>query len=137
MPHRCRTPYASGTTISPTGLKQELTLRQTALAWILGFVVLIWIVARGSRRISQIRGLPDDEAALPCLAVLLSSLEREGHSRQGNEPIERLAARVRDPRAAQLLERYAALRYGSIGDAGVLAQEIGAYAQATSARETA
>jgi transglutaminase-like putative cysteine protease len=107
------------------------TLQQTAIAWGLGFIVLIWIVARGARRrIGRIRRTPDDEAALPCLAILLSSLEKTGLPHPEHEPIERLAVRVRDPRAAQLLERYAALRYGGLGSAAALAEDIESYARA-------
>jgi transglutaminase-like putative cysteine protease len=112
---------------------RRFTVLQTAIAWIFGFMVLIWIVARGARRrVAQAGQLPDDEAALPCLGILLSTLEKAGHPRHGQEPIERLAARLKDARAADLLERYAALRYGSIGDASVLEKDIVNYTQGLS-----
>ena len=75
---------------------RRLSLQQTAIAWIVGFVVLIWIVARGARRRgAQTEQLPEDEA-LPCLQTLLSTLEKAGHPRRGEEAIERLAARLSD-----------------------------------------
>jgi hypothetical protein len=61
---------------------------------------------------------------------LRSTLEKAGHPRQGEEAIERLAARLSDRQAAQLLQRYAALRYGDIGDAGLLEDDISTYARA-------
>jgi hypothetical protein len=113
-----------------TGWFQRFTLRQTAIAWGGGFVVLVWIVARGARRRSAaVSQLPDDERALPCLAVLLSALERAGHDCPSHEPLERLAARMPDPDAARLLERYAALRYGGMGDERALADDVQVYAR--------
>jgi transglutaminase-like putative cysteine protease len=102
------------------------TLGETALATMVGFVVLLFIIGRGARRR---RGekieVPVDEAALPFLAELLASLERAGlPGHAPSEPLERLAARVPDPGAAELLLRYAALRYGGVGDAKVLAGEM-------------
>ena len=109
---------------------QHRTLEQTAVAWVVGFGVLVWIIARGVRR----RGAPgsgagDDEAALPCLEVLLATLARAGVGHDGREPIERLAARAPDRDAARLLERYAALRYGGVGDPAALADDVAAYAK--------
>jgi transglutaminase-like putative cysteine protease len=111
---------------------QRRTLRQTAVAWGVGFSVLVWIVARGVRR----RGVADaetrdDEVALPCLEVLLATLARAGVVHDGREPIERLAARTADPEGARLLERYAALRYGGIGDAASLTGDVAAYARSS------
>ena len=109
---------------------QRRTLRQTALAWGLGFAVLLWIVARGvRRRVAPGPALRDDEAALPCLEVLLATLRRQGVAHDGREPIERLAARSHDEDAARLLARYAALRYGGIGDPGALDRDVAAYAK--------
>ena len=109
---------------------QERTLEQTAVAWVVGFGILVWIVARGIRR-RAIGGLHggDDHVGLPCLEVLLSTLKRSGVGHDGREPIERLAARATDRDAARLLERYAALRYGGIGDPAELAEDVAAYAR--------
>jgi hypothetical protein len=108
----------------------RLTVQQTAVAWVAGFVVLIWIVARGAgRRRKQKHLVPDDEAALPFFEKLLSVLARTGYPRRQDEPVERLAARIPDPRAARLLERYTALRYGSIGDPHALADDVATYAK--------
>jgi hypothetical protein len=73
----------------------------------------------------------DDQAGLPCLEVLLTALERAGVGHDGREPIERLAARTTDRAGARLLERYAALRYGGIGDADALARDVAAYARSS------
>jgi transglutaminase-like putative cysteine protease len=109
---------------------QRRTLEQTAVAWAAGFAVLVWIVARGVRR----RGPPavdarEDEAALPCFEVLLASLARAGVVHDAHESIEHLAARAPDAEVARLLERYAALRYGGVGDVESLAGEVAAYAR--------
>ena len=75
------------------------------------------------------------EDPLPCLAVLLEALEESGGLREPSEPLERYARRLREsadmvtrgPAAADLLERYAALRYGDVGDPDRLASEIDAF----------
>ncbi len=109
---------------------QHRTLQQTAIAWAVGFGVLVWILARGIRRRGVRPGVREDETGLPCFEVLLSALERSGVGHDGREPIERLAARTADRDGARLLERYAALRYGGIGDADALAREVARYARA-------
>jgi protein-glutamine gamma-glutamyltransferase len=108
---------------------QRRTLEQTAIGWLVGLAVLVWIVARGVRRRGASGPARDDEEALPCLALLLSTLAREGLAHNGFEPIERLAARTADEEGARLLHRYAALRYGGIGDANSLADDVAAYAR--------
>jgi protein-glutamine gamma-glutamyltransferase len=111
---------------------QHRTLQQTAMAWGVGFAVLVWIVARGVRRRgTSSAGASEDEAGLPCFEVLLTALERSGVGHDGREPIERLAARSTDRAGARLLERYAALRYGGIGDADALARDVAAYARSS------
>jgi transglutaminase-like putative cysteine protease len=109
---------------------QHRTLEQTAIAWGVGFGVLVWILARGIRRRGARPGAREDETGLPCFEVLLSALERSGVGHDGREPIERLAARTADRDGARLLERYAALRYGGIGDADALARDVARYARA-------
>jgi transglutaminase-like putative cysteine protease len=109
---------------------QRRTLEQTTVAWVIGFAVLVWIIARGVRRRGVADpGVRDDEAALPCLETMLAALARAGVAHDGYEPIERLAARAPHPDAARLLERYAALRYGGIGDPDALAGDMTAYAR--------
>ncbi len=109
---------------------EGLTVRQTSIAWLCGFAVLVWIVARGARRRrSPPQMVPDDAAALPFLELLLARLAKQGHARGRSEPLERLAARVPEPDAARLLERYSALRYGGVGDPSELSQAIDTYAK--------
>ncbi len=108
---------------------QHRTVEQTAIAWAVGFGVLVWILARGIRRRGARPGVREDETGLPCFEVLLSALERSGVGHDGREPIERLAARTADRDGARLLERYAALRYGGIGDADALARDVERYAR--------
>jgi len=109
---------------------ESLTVRQTAVAWTFGFAVLVWVVARGARRRRAERQLVPDDAAPPAfLELLLARLARDGHARRSTEPLERLAARVPDPEAAALLERYSALRYGGVGDPRELSQAIETYAK--------
>jgi hypothetical protein len=105
----------------------RLTIRQTAIAWGAGFLVLVWIVRRGARGRVRSRRVPNDEAALPFLHLLISRLARDGYTRRDDEPIERLAARIPDAGAARLLERYAALRYGNVGNERTLADEVAVY----------
>ncbi len=103
---------------------EQRTLAQTSVAWLLGCGVLALIVARGIRRRAQARALADDEALLPFMQPLLNMLERAGHVRRLDEPLESLAARVPDLEAASLLRRYSAWRYGGLGDGEALAREV-------------
>ncbi|HMJ09793.1 MAG TPA: transglutaminase domain-containing protein [Polyangiaceae bacterium] len=106
----------------------SLSVRQTAAGWLAGSLILAWIVARGARRRRLLKqALSADETALPLLDTLLAKLARSGHTRQQSEPLERLAARVPDARAAALLKRYASLRYGGQGNVDQLAQDVAAY----------
>lgn len=114
---------------------ENLSVRQTSLAWLGGFAVLVWIVARGARRRRSEREIvPDDAAPLPVLQRLLATLAQHGHAREPGEPIERLAARIPDPVGARLLHRYTALRYGSVGDAPELVRDVDTHATARRAR---
>jgi hypothetical protein len=113
-----------------TNWLENLSVRQTSIAWLGGFAILVWIVARGARRKRKERQLvPDDAAGLPVLQRLLATLARDGHERLPDEPIERLAARIPDREGARLLHRYAAFRYGSVGDAPELAQAVDTHAK--------
>jgi transglutaminase-like putative cysteine protease len=114
---------------------EGLTVRQTSFAWLGGVAVLIWIVARGARRRRGEREVvPENAAPLPVLQRLLATLAREGHARRPGEPIERLAARLPDEVGARLLDRYTALRYGSIGDAPELVRDVDTHAVAQRTR---
>jgi len=111
-----------------TAWLETLTVRQTGIAWLGGFAVLVWIVARGARRRrAERQRAHDDATAFPFLDVLLAHLSKNGHTRESTEPLERLAARIPDREAAGLLQRYSALRYGGLGDESELSQAIDAY----------
>ncbi|HYO97803.1 MAG TPA: transglutaminaseTgpA domain-containing protein [Polyangiaceae bacterium] len=110
---------------------ESLSVRQTSLAWLGGVAVLVVLVARGARRRRDEREIvPEDAAPLPVLQRLLTTLARDGHERRPEEPIERLAARIPDDAGARLLQRYTALRYGSVGDAPELARDVDTHATA-------
>jgi transglutaminase-like putative cysteine protease len=102
----------------------QLSLLQTSAAWLLGSLILALIVARrAGRRVRYLRVAPD-EGPLPWIEPLLVRLARAGHARRLHEPLERFAARLPDALPAQLLQRYAALRYGGRGDAEALARDV-------------
>jgi hypothetical protein len=112
-----------------TNWLENLSVRQTSLAWLAGFAVLAWIVARGARRRRNEREIvPEDTLPLPVLERLLATLARDGHVRRPNEPIERLAARIPDREGARLIHRYTALRYGGLGDASDLVRDVDTHA---------
>jgi transglutaminase-like putative cysteine protease len=104
----------------------HLSLGQTSIAWILGALILAAIVSRGARRRVR-RRLRDDEIALPSLMRVLSKLERSGYPRSQGEPLEQLAARLPLDRARELLRRYVALRYGSVGDPDQFSRDVNAW----------
>lgn len=107
----------------------SMTLTQTSVAWVLGSLLLAGIVARGARKRRKRAPTPPDQLALPFLKPLLAKLARTGHSRQDDETLESLAARLPDALPASLLRRYAALRYGGHGDASELARDMAACAR--------
>lgn len=111
------------------------TLLETGLAWLGGCVVLAVIVARGVRRRTRRQAIADDEALLPFMQPLLEALDRDGHARTADEPLERLAERLSEPEAARLLGRYSALRYGGVGDRDALARDVTASVEAMRRRE--
>jgi transglutaminase-like putative cysteine protease len=114
---------------------EQRSVQETSSAWLIGLAILALIVVRGMRRRKERRAAVSvDEAPLACLAHLLASLERQGHLRHAGEPIERLAARVPDAEAADLLARYSALRYGGRGSAQRLEHDVAEYARSRAAQ---
>lgn len=65
---------------------------------------------------------------LPSFQRLSEVLARNGLARAPWETLEGLAERAPDPQAAQLLRRYASLRYGGQGDERELCAQMDAYA---------
>jgi protein-glutamine gamma-glutamyltransferase len=108
---------------------EQRSVRETSIAWLVGLAILSLIVLRGVRRRRASRRIAEDEAPLACLEQLLTSLERQGHRRRPDEPLEQLALRVPDAEAARLLSRYSALRYGGQGSERALARDMVEYAR--------
>jgi hypothetical protein len=99
------------------------------------FALVLGIIALRSVRALRLRRAPGpapDELPLPCLGVLSAALARHGVERADHEPVEvlvRRAARSELPeslrhKVAELVQRYAALRYGAQGDARLLERAI-------------
>lgn len=91
------------------------------------FLVVRLIRARRDARGGVASRATTDDAPLPCLVRLLDALAKRGIVRAPSEPLARLARRLAEAElvdAASLIERYAALRYGGVGDADVLAREM-------------
>jgi len=109
----------------------NMTLVQTSVAWLIGALILALIVARQARRSRRAPpgAVPLDERLLPYMQELFDALGAAGHLRRPDEPLERFAARLPEATAAQLLERYAALRYGDQGDPERLARDVNACAR--------
>jgi len=98
-------------------------------------LVALWLLVRLARR--RRVGAVEGEAVgfgmpLPCFGRLLDLLERRGIGRVPSETLEGLARRLtRDPEwgsfgaeAARLIDKYAAHRYGGVGEASAVAGEI-------------
>jgi len=109
----------------------QRTLFETSMAWVIGALILSLIVARQARRQRvKLAVVPEDERLLPYMQELFDALGAAGHARRPDEPLERFAARLPEAAPAQLLERYAALRYGGRGDPERLARDVLARARA-------
>ena len=83
---------------------------------------------KGAKRAVQFK--PEDRPP-PGLALLFKALARAGFERSSSEPLERFAGRLEAAEqgsAAELLRRYAAQRYGGIGELSPLLVEIEACA---------
>ena len=107
----------------------KLALGAAALA---AFVVLLVrsFLRRGKRAKRESRFDPEDRPP-PGLVRLFDALARAGFERSPSEPLERFAGRLsaaKQEGAAALLRRYAAQRYGGVGELSPLLGEIEACA---------
>ncbi len=127
---------------------EALELRH--LAWAGGALAALLLgvltVRRLLRRLSALGGARrrrTEDPPLPCLVTLTRALAGAGLSRSPSETLARFAGRVGDApqlggraaKAATLLRRYAALRYGGRGRPRRLATEMEACAQAVASRQ--
>lgn len=116
--------------VTASRILARLTLRQGLAVG--GLVIVVGLALRRLRRPRPARRREARLAVDPppaSLVLLLDALARRGLSRGEAEPLERLAARADEaglPAAASLLRRWAALRYGGIGDAEALLRETAA-----------
>ncbi|MBW2457558.1 MAG: DUF3488 domain-containing protein, partial [Deltaproteobacteria bacterium] len=100
---------------------------------VFGLLLLLvrWLRSRAERR-RQLGGRTGSDPPLPCLADLSQALGLWGIVRGASETLEQLAHRLSETRlpeeragdAATLLRRYAAHRYGNVGDEAALVQDI-------------
>ena len=106
-----------------------LTLGAAALA--VGVFLLVRRFLRREKTAKRaLRGGPA-ERPLPSLTRLLDALARAGLDRSPSEPLERFAGRLdaaEQSAAAALLRRYAAQRYGGVGELAPLLGELDACA---------
>jgi protein-glutamine gamma-glutamyltransferase len=114
----------------------KIALGAAALA--LGVVLLVrrLLLLRRGKTIGPARGLGAVESSPPSLARLFDALARAGLERSPSEPIERFAARLDAadrPAPAALLRRYAAQRYGGVGELAPLLAELDTCAAALKA----
>ncbi len=87
-------------------------------------------LGRRRARSGKLSSISPLDLPLPAFARLASLLERSGMVRERSEPLGRFAERLRRAGfrdAALLVERYAALRYGGMGDRGPLEEEMNAF----------
>lgn len=94
----------------------------TALGALAALLGAAWVALRMRRRGPRVKRSAQrapEEAAPPELARLLEALGRRRVERPTSEPLERFARRLEEAgfgEAAEVVERYAALRYGGEGD---------------------
>ena len=107
----------------------HVTLAQ--LFSLLGVLLAAWLAVRAFRRRAGTGsgGRADEhlDPPLPCFERLAASLAARGVMRRPSEPLERFASRLNGaqlPEAAKLVERYAALRYGGLGERGPLEADV-------------
>lgn len=105
-------------------LKARVTILDLAPAG--AIVIAAGLLARWIRRPARARAKEERARAAPpppSLVALLEALRRIGTARAESEPIEQLAARVEDAEVAAVLRRWAAYRYGGVGDGEALARD--------------
>jgi transglutaminase-like putative cysteine protease len=98
---------------------------------VLGGLLALWGGIRALRKRTgereRARSGERVDPPLPCFERLTSSLARRGVARAPSEPLFRFAARLDDAGlsdAARLVERYAAMRYGGIGEPGAVEADV-------------
>jgi transglutaminase-like putative cysteine protease len=98
---------------------------------LLGLLGAMWVFVRWIRRrgaaVARAHGPEGVDRPLDCFALLASSLEGKGFTRARDEPLGRYAERLAREgmrEAASLVARYAALRYGGLGDRGLLERDV-------------
>ncbi len=104
----------------------ELAIAAAALIALFAVLRFLRLRRRGLARTTA-TGTSADDRPLPCLAHLLDSLATRGIARAPSEPLERFAFRLLDAELrepADLIARYAALRYGGLGDAAAIARAM-------------
>jgi protein-glutamine gamma-glutamyltransferase len=109
-----------------------------ALLAVLGFA---WFGVRWLRNRSSATAQGEADRGvdrpLSCFASLESFLRRGGVARDGSEPLERFAHRLDGSGlsdAAHLVERYAALRYGGVGELHALERDVERFVRGTPSR---
>jgi transglutaminase-like putative cysteine protease len=118
-------------------LDQRTPLEIVSLLLLLVAVALVVRLLRHLRRRWIVPPLAVEAAPLPCFEALTAALARVGIVRSADEPLEALARRARAsglPRrvpaeAAELVLRYAALRYGGRGEATGLAADVARFVE--------
>ena len=113
-------------------LDQRTPLEMLAPPALFSVLLLLvrWLRSRAGQRRDRLESAADPP--LPCLSRLSRALSPWGVVRPAGETLEQLAARLGGTElsaelasaTAKLLRRYAALRYGNVGDEAVLNQDI-------------
>jgi len=98
---------------------------------LLGGLVALWAAVRLLRsrtaRIARERDGERVDPPLPCFERLAASLAGRGLGRASSEPLDRFARRLEAAGlvdAAALVDRYAAIRYGGIGERAALETDV-------------
>jgi transglutaminase-like putative cysteine protease len=98
---------------------------------VLALLGAMWVSVRWLRKrgfaVTPTHEREGADRPLPYFAQLASSLERTGLSREGSEPLDEFVGRLEQSglgEAARLVERYAALRYGGLGDPELLERDV-------------
>jgi transglutaminase-like putative cysteine protease len=129
-PHRSSWIRAAADLVSAT--TGRVWARLTLVDLIIGGLVVtaVGLVVRRLRRPRDGRARDEKvrmEPPPPSLLALLDALAKQGMARAESEPIERFAARIAGEgagEAAALLDRWAAFRYGGIGDGDAIGREM-------------